>query len=306
MLSFLTSRILQGIAVVFAVLVLTFALQKLSPSSPFNSERNITEEQRARYAAYFGYDQPWYAQLWRHIRAYATLDLPDCLKKPGRGVGEVITQALPVSVGIALPALIIALALGIPLGAVAALKPNTLEDRTATFAATLGICLPSFVLGPIIALVFGLWLGWFNVAGWMDSTDWVLPALTLGFIYSGSIARLTRGGLRETLAQEFVRTARAKGASEPAVVFKHAIKLACLPVLNFLGPAAAGLLTGSFVIETVFQVPGLGQHFVASALERDDNLAVGITVLFAALIVVFNILVDLIQAAVNPRIGLKA
>jgi oligopeptide transport system permease protein len=139
----------------------------------------------------------------------------------------------------------------------------------------------------------------------MDPTDWVLPSLTLGFIYSGSIARLTRGGLRETLAQEFIRTARAKGASEPAVVFRHAVKLACLPVLNYLGPTVAGLLTGSFVIETVFQIPGLGQHFVASALERDDTLAVGITVLFAALIVGFNILVDLIQAWVNPRIGLK-
>ena len=153
MITFLTSRILQGIAVVFAVLVLTFALQKLSPSSPFNNERNITEEQRARYAAYFGYDKPWYAQLWRHVRAYTTLNLPDCLKKPGRGVGEVIMQALPVSVGIALPSLLIALALGIPLGAIAALKPNTFEDRAATFAATLGICLPSFVLGPLIALV---------------------------------------------------------------------------------------------------------------------------------------------------------
>lgn len=305
MIYFLVSRILQGLVVVFAVLVLTFALQKLSPSSPFNNERNITEEQRARYETYFGYDKPWYAQLGRHIRAYATLNLPDCLKKPGRGVGEVITQALPVSIGIALPSLLIALALGIPLGAIAGLKPNTFEDRTATFLATLGICLPSFVLGPLIALVFGLWLNWFNVGGWMDSTDWVLPSLTLGFIYSGAIARLTRGGLRETLAQEFIRTARAKGASEPAVVFRHAIKIACLPVLNYLGPAVAGLLTGSFVIETVFQIPGLGQHFVASALERDDNLAVGITVLFAALIVVFNILVDMVQAAVNPRIGLK-
>src|SRR6185436_19409431 len=137
------------------------------------------------------------------------------------------------------------------------------------------------------------------------SDDWVLPSMTLGLIYSAYVARLTRGGLRETLAQDFIRTARAKGASEPMVIFRHALKLACLPLLNFLGPAAAGLLTGSFVVESVFQIPGLGQHFVASALERDDNLAVGITVLFAALIVAFNIVVDLIQAAVNPRIGLK-
>jgi oligopeptide transport system permease protein len=134
----------------------------------------------------------------------------------------------------------------------------------------------------------------------------VLPALTLGFIYSGYIARLTRGGLRETLAQDFIRTARAKGASEPAVVMRHAMKLACLPVLNFLGPTAAGLFTGSFIVETIFQIPGLGQHFVASALHRDDPLASSITAFYAALIVAFNFLVDVIQAALNPRIKLNS
>src|SRR4051812_19998076 len=209
MLHFLTSRIIQGIAVVFAVLVITFGLQKISPSSPFNNERNVPEEFRERYAAYYGYDQLWQKQLWRHIRAYLTLSPPDCLKTPGRGVGEVIAQSFPVSVGIAIPALLIAIGLGVPMGGLAALRPNTLDDRAATFTATLGICLPSFVLGPVIALLFGLKLRWFNVAGWEDADDWVLPALTLGFIYSGYIARLTRGGLRETLAQEFIRTARA-------------------------------------------------------------------------------------------------
>jgi oligopeptide transport system permease protein len=148
-------------------------------------------------------------------------------------------------------------------------------------------------------------LRWFNVSGWYDSTDWVLPAMTLGIIYSAYIARLTRGGLRETLAQEFIRTARAKGASEGAVVFVHAFKMACLPVLNFLGPAAAGLLTGSLVTETVFQIPGLGQHFVSAAVNRDDNLAMATAAFYAALIVGFNLLVDIIQAALNPKIGFK-
>jgi oligopeptide transport system permease protein len=305
MLYFLTSRTLQGIVVVFAVLVLTFFLQKASPASPFNSDKNLPPEQRARFEAYYGFDRPVHEQLWRVIKSYATFNPPDCMKKPGRGVGEVIMQAFPVSLAIAIPSLLIALMLGVPLGAIAALKPHTFEDRTATFLATLGVCLPSFVLGPIVATFVGLKLGWFNVAGWMDPSDWVLPAFTLGFIYSGYVARLTRGGLRETLVQDFVRTARAKGVSERGVVLRHALKLACLPVLNFLGPAMAGLVTGSFVIETVFQIPGLGQHFVSSAFEGDHNLAMGITLFFAILIVVFNILVDLIQAAVNPRIGLK-
>lgn len=306
MVRFLVSRFLQGIVVVFSVLVVTFLLQKLSPTSPFNGERNVSDEVRAGLEAYYGYDQPWHVQLWRHIKAFITFQPPDCLKYPGRGVGEVISQAFPVSVALAVPALLISLAVGIPLGAIAALRPNTIDDHWATATATLGICLPSFVLGPIIALIFGLQLRWFNVAGWHDASDWVLPSLTLGLIYSGYVARLIRGGLRETLAQDFIRTARAKGASEPAVVMRHAMKLACLPLLNFLGPAAAGLLTGSLVTETVFQIPGLGQHFISSALHRDDTLAVGITVLFAALIVVFNMLVDIIQAMLNPRIGLKS
>lgn len=306
MTRFLISRLLQGIVVVLSVLVITFLLQKLSPTSPFNGERNASDEVRAGLEAYYGYDKPWHVQLWRHIKSFATFNPPDCLKYPGRGVGEVIAQAFPVSLALAVPSLLIALAVGVPLGAIAALRPNTLDDHWATAVATLGICLPSFVLGPLIALVFGLQLRWFNVAGWHDASDWVLPSLTLGLIYSGYVARLTRGGLRETLAQDFIRTARAKGASQPVIVLRHAMKLACLPLLNFLGPATAGLLTGSLVTETVFQIPGLGQHFISSALHRDDTLAVGITVLFAALIVAFNIVVDILQATLNPRIGLKS
>ncbi len=306
MLRFLISRTIQGIVVIFAVLIITFALQKLSPTSPFNNERNLPEEMRSLYASYYGFDRPWYEQLWRHVKAYATFNPPDCLKTPGRGVGEIILQAFPVSLTVALPALLMALGLGVPLGAIAALRPNTLEDRTATIAATLGICIPSFVLGPMVALLFGLKLRWFNVSGWEEPSDWVLPAATLGFIYCGYIARLTRGGLRETLAQDFIRTARAKGASEFWVVMRHAFRLACLPVVNFLGPAAAALLTGSFVIETVFQIPGLGRHFITSAQSRDDNLAIGITAFYAALIVLFNILVDVLQAKLNPRISLKS
>lgn len=305
MFRFITSRILQGIAVILAVLVITFALLKLSPSSPFNNERNVSADVRAAQNAYYGLDKPWPVQLWRHVSGFATFHFPPSYKLKGRNVGEIIAQAFPVSVSIGLPALLIALALGVPMGAMAALKPNTLEDRAATIVSTLGICMPSLVLGPLLALLFGLKLRWFNVSGWFDETDWVLPALTLGLIYSAYIARLTRGGLRETLAQEFIRTARAKGAGETAVVFRHAMKLACLPLLNFLGPAAAGLLTGSFVVENVFQIPGLGQHFVSSATNGDHPLAMGTAAFYALLIVAFNLLVDIVQAQLNPRIGLK-
>lgn len=304
MLRFIASRTVQGIIVILVVLVITFALQKLSPSSPFNSERSTTPEIRAQQMAYYGFDKPWPTQLWRYVRGFVTFDLPPSPKLK-RNVGEIIAVAFPVSVAIGVPALLIALVLGIPLGAMAALKPNSLNDRVATFASTLGICTPSLVLGPLLALIFGLKLKWFNASGWFDADDWVLPSLTLGLIYSAYVARLTRGGLRETLAQDFIRTARAKGASEPAVVFRHALKLACLPLLNFLGPAAAGLLTGSFVVENVFQIPGLGQHFVSSATNGDHPLAMATAGVYALLIVGFNLLVDIIQAMLNPRIGLK-
>jgi oligopeptide transport system permease protein len=306
MLRFIFSRIIQGIVVIFAVIVITFMLLKLSPGGPFNKEREMQPHTREMLNAYYGLDKPWPVQLWRHVKGYATFNFPESLKMPGRGVDEIIAQGFPVSAAIGIPALLIALALGIPLGAIAALKPNSLEDRASMVLATAGLCMPSLVLGPLIAMIFGMKLRWFNVSGWYDSTDWVMPAATLGIIYSAYIARLTRGGLRETLAQEFIRTARAKGASEKAVVFRHAFKLACLPVLNFLGPAAAGLLTGSLVTETVFQIPGLGQHFISAAVNRDDNLAMATAAFYAALIVGFNFLVDIIQAALNPKIGFKS
>jgi oligopeptide transport system permease protein len=306
MIRFCLSRFFQGIAVIYAVIIITFVLQKLSPASPFNSERAVPAEIRAKQEEHYGYNKPWYNQLWRNLRDFTTFNPPASTKLIGRGVGEIIAQSFPVSLTIALPALLIALALGIPLGAIAALEPGSLDDRAATAAATVGVCMPSMVLGPLLALFLGLKLRWFNVAGWEDTSDFFLPALTLGFIYSGYIARLTKGGLRETLAQDFIRTARAKGASEPMVVMRHAMKLACLPVLNFLGPTAAGLFTGSFIVETIFQIPGLGQHFVASALQYDHPLASWITAFYAALIVAFNFLVDIIQAALNPRIRLES
>lgn len=306
MVRFLVSRILQGVVVIVAVIVITFLLLKASPGGPFNKEREMPPHVREMLEAYYGLDKPWPVQLWRHIKGYATFHFPESLKMPGRGVDEIIRQGFPVSVSIGLPALGIALMLGIPLGALAALKPNSLQDRSSMLLATLGICMPSLVLGPLMAMIFGLKLRWFNVSGWYDPSDWVLPAATLGIIFSAYIARLTRGGLRETLAQEFIRTARAKGASEKAIVFRHAFKLACLPVLNYLGPTAAGLLTGSLVTETVFQIPGLGQHFISAAVNRDDNLAMATAAFYAALIVAFNFVVDVIQAMLNPKIGFKS
>lgn len=306
MLQFLISRLFQGLIVILAVLCITFVLLKMAPGSPLESERNIPEHIRAQRMAASGLDKPLPVQLWRYIVSFATFDFPVSAKTPGRGVDEIILQAFPVSAQVGLAGLIIALGLGIPMGALAALRPNSFDDRACMIVATLGICTPSMVLGPIIATVLGLKLRWFNASGWYDADDWVLPSLTLGIIFSGYIARLTRAGMRETLAQDFIRTARAKGASELAIVFRHSFKLACLPVLNYLGPTAAGLMTGSIVIEMVFQLPGLGQHFVGAAVNRDYDLAMATAAFYAVLIISFNLLVDFLQALLNPRIGFKS
>lgn len=306
MLQFLISRLFQGLIVILAVLCITFVLLKMAPGSPLESERNIPEHIRAQRMAASGLDKPLPVQLWRYIVSFATFDFPVSAKTPGRGVDEIILQAFPVSAQVGLAGLIIALGLGIPMGALAALRPNSFDDRACMVVATLGICTPSMVLGPMIATVLGLKLRWFNASGWYDADDWVLPSLTLGVIFSGYIARLTRAGMRETLAQDFIRTARAKGASELAIVFRHSFKLACLPVLNYLGPTAAGLMTGSIVIEMVFQLPGLGQHFVGAAVNRDYDLAMATAAFYAVLIISFNLLVDFLQALLNPRIGFKS
>ncbi|MFO1483636.1 MAG: ABC transporter permease [Verrucomicrobiaceae bacterium] len=306
MIRFLLSRFVQGVVVIIAVITITFTLSQLVPGGAIRNERNVSEETKKAQEEYYGLNKPWIVRLGLTIKHYATFDLPDSYHYKGRGVDEIIASGFPVSATVGLAGLLIALFIGVPLGAIAALRPNTLEDRGSTLAATLGICTPSMVLGPLIAMLFGLKLRWFNVAGWFDSSDWVLPSLTLGIIYSAYVARLTRGSLRETLAQEFIRTARAKGAGETSVVFLHAMKLASLPVLNFLGPAAAGLLTGSFIVETVFQLPGLGQFFISAATNGDHQLTIAISTFYAALIVSFNLLVDILQAVLNPRIRLHA
>lgn len=305
MLRFLISRLIQGVIVIFAVLVITFVLMKAAPGGPFASERSIPEHAKAQLEKLYGLDQPAYVQLGRHVWNFVSFNWPPSYKFKGRNVGEIIAQGFPVSATIGGAALLIAIGIGVPLGALAALRAHTPTDRVAMIAATVGICTPSLVLGPLMAFIFGLKLGWFNVSGWYDPDDWVLPSFTLGIIYSAYISRITRGGLRETLSQDFIRTAKAKGVGEAMIVARHALKLACLPLLNYLGPVAAGLLTGSFVTETVFQVPGLGQHFIRSAENNDITLASATAAFYALLVVTFNLIVDFIQALLNPRIGFK-
>jgi len=302
MLRFVVRRLLQVIPVLFVIITATFFMVRFVPGGPFTAEKAIPPEILKNLEAHYGLDQPLWRQYLTYLGSVARGDLGPSFKYPNRTVNEIIGDKLPVSLELGGLALIVALALGLTLGVLAAVRRNTWLDYLASTTGLLGICVPTFVLGPLLVLFFAIHLGWFNASGWYGPADRVLPALTLGFVYAAYIMRLTRGGMLEVLNQDFIRTARAKGASESRIVFRHALRGGLLPVVAFLGPGIAGILTGSFVIETIFQIPGLGREFVNSAFNRDYTLVLGTVVLYATLIVACNLVVDVVQVWLNPRL----
>ncbi len=302
MFRFIAARLLQTIPVLFVVATLTFFMVRVMPGGPFDSERALAPEIKRQLEAHYGLDKPIFSQYLTYLGNLIRGDLGYSIKFANRSVNETIATTFSVSLQLGGLALGLALLLGIMAGVFAALRPNSALDYIASGISMMGICLPTFVLGPLLMLVFALNLRWVNASGWFDPTDRILPAVTLGIVYAAYVARLTRGGMLEILSQDFIRTARAKGASEARIVFRHALRGGLLPVISFLGPAAAGILTGSFVIETIFQIPGLGRHFVTSAFNRDATMINGIVVFYAALIVFFNLLVDIVQIWLNPKL----
>jgi len=302
MFRFVVRRLLQTIPVLFVIITATFFMVRFVPGGPFTGEKAIPPEIMKNLEAHYGLDQPLWKQYLTYLGSIARGDLGPSFKYPNRTVNEIIGDKLPVSLELGGLALGIALVLGLTLGVIAAIRRNTWLDYTASSVGLLGICVPTFVLGPVLVLIFAIHLGRFNASGWDEPADRVLPALTLGFVYAAYIMRLTRGGMLEVLNQDYIRTARAKGASEFRVVFRHALRGGLLPVVAFLGPGIAGILTGSFVIETIFQIPGLGREFVNSAFNRDYTLVLGTVILYATLIVVCNLVVDVVQVWLNPRL----
>jgi len=305
MFAFAFRRLLQGLVVIFVIFTITFFLLRFAPGSPYAKERTLPPHIEAYRMVSLGLDKPLLEQYWLRLKRMCQGDFDLSDKYQGRFVIDIIKDAFPISLQVGLTALGISLLIGVPLGAYAALKPNTLDDYLPMTLAMLGVCLPTFVLGPMLALFLALKWNLFNVSGWYEPADLFMPALTLGIVNAAYIARLMRAGMRETLAQDFIRTARAKGAGEGAVVWRHAMKSACLPVLNFLGPAAAGLITGSFVVESIFQIPGLGQHFVSAVVNRDVSLTVGTVAFYGVFIVLFNFMVDVAQVMLNPRLSFR-
>jgi len=302
MLPFILRRALQIVVVLWVIITATFFMIRFVPGGPFTAEKAVTPEVLRNLEAHYGLDR----SLWQQYLDYMGKlvlhgDLGPSFKYASRSVNEIIADKLPVSLELGGLALGVALVVGLPLGLVAAVRRNTIFDYLCSSVAMLGICVPTFVLGPLLVLFFAIKLGWTNASGWYGPGDRVLPALTLGLVYAAYVARLARGGLLEVLGQDYIRTARAKGASAARILWQHALRGGLLPVVSFLGPAIAGILTGSFVIETIFQIPGLGREFVQSAFNRDYTLVLGTVILYATLIVTLNLAVDIAQVWLNPR-----
>lgn len=306
MFRFIASRFLQSLIALFFVISATFFMVRFVPGGPFTAEKAVTPEILRNLEKHYGLDQPLWRQYLDYLGSLARGNLGPSFKYPNRTVNEIIADKLPVSAQLGLLSLGIALFGGIILGTIAAIRRNTWADYVASGFGMVGISVPTFVVGPLFVLVFAIHLGWFNASGWYMPADRVLPSLVLGIAYAAPISRLTRGGMLEILHQDFIRTARAKGASETRVVLRHALRGGLLPVVSYLGPATAGILTGSFVIETIFQIPGIGREFVTSAFNRDYTLVLGTVILYAALIMGLNLVVDIVQAWMNPKVRLEA
>lgn len=288
--------------VLLCVVTITFFLMRLSPGGPFDSERKLPAAIEKQLLAKYKLDGTLLEQYSGYLKDLLHGDLRLSTKYRNRSVNEILAQTLPVTLTLGATALLIAITAGVWLGAFAAARPGTVAEGGALAATLLAISLPSFVLGPLLILIFSIKLAWLPVGGWGTPIQLLLPAVTLAIPYAAVIARLLHDSLRETLAEDFVRTARAKGLTERAVVYRHALRVAILPVVSYLGPLAANLLTGSIVVETIFHIPGAGGFFVNSILNRDGFLLGGVVIVYCVLLMLFNLLVDLSYRFLDRRI----
>ena len=303
MVRYIIKRLLSTIPVLLIIATITFFIMRIAPGGPFDSEKALPPEILETINKKYHFDEPLYMQYLRYMKNILYLDLGPSFKYSNRTVNEIILQSFPVSLELGFWALLFAAFFGITIGIISSLRHNTRIDYFFMGLATLGISLPSFVLGPLLVLIFALHFTILPVAGWSSIPHMIMPALTLGAIYTAYIARLTRGGMLEILNQDFIRTARAKGLKETTVVLRHALKGGLLPVVTFLGPAFAGIVTGSLVVETIFNVPGLGRYFIQSALNRDYTLVMGTVLFYAIILIVMNLIVDVVYTFLDPRVS---
>jgi oligopeptide transport system permease protein len=302
-LAYVLRRLLGAIPTLALIVALSFMLTRLAPGGPFDEEQSLPPDIRANLEAAYGLDQPAWVQFGRYVRGLLHGDFGPSFKFRDFTVSELIADGLPVSLALGAAAMALALALGIPAGLWAALRRGRVADRAVMALAVAGISIPVFVVAPLLTLVFGVWLRWLPVAGWVPGrpVDMLLPVVALALPVIAFVARLMRGSLLEVLRTTWVRAARARGLPESTVILRHALPAAILPVVTYAGPAAAAVLAGSLVVETLFGLPGMGRHLVQGALNRDYTLVMGMVIVYAALMILLNLAADLVCAWLDPR-----
>ncbi|HEX8853253.1 MAG TPA: ABC transporter permease subunit [Pyrinomonadaceae bacterium] len=304
MFSFVIKRLLVTVPMVIIVVSLTWGLIRLAPGNFYSGEKKLPAAIEKNITAKYGLDKPWYVQYGKMLGSVLRGDFGNSLKYEGQSVNSILARTLPVSATLGLLAYLLALVVGITAGTIAALRQNSRLDYASMAIAMLGISIPNFVLGPILVLILSLSLYWLPPARWGEfpSANVILPVLTLSAIYMAYIARLTRSGMLEVLRADYIRTARAKGLTEKQVVMRHALRGGLLPVVSFTGPALAFLITGTVVVERVYALPGLGNYFINANLNRDEPLIIGIVAFISIAVLIFNLLVDIAYAYIDPRI----
>ena len=303
MIQLIFKRLLTYIPVLLVVVIITFLMIHAAPGGPFDAERVASPEIIEKLNEAYDLNKPIHVQIYNYLFNAIQGDFGPSFKYPGRSVNELIMSGLPTTIELAVYSILFALFLGVISGLVASLNPGKILDIVPMSISLLGICIPSIILGPILVLIFGIWYEVLPVYGWGDNPgDKILPTITLGTAYAAIFARLTRGGMLEILGQDFIRTARAKGLPELRIIFVHALRGGILPVISFLGPAIAGLLAGSFVVETIFQINGVGRFYVQAAFNRDYMMILGTSILFTFMTLTFVLISDIIASFLNPTL----
>lgn len=304
MAKYILKRIATSIITLWAVITITFFMLRLLPGGPFTGERNIPEAIMQNLEVKYGLDKPLFEQYGLYLKNLLQGDLGESMKYAGKEVSEIISYSFPSSAKLGVVVISIALIFGITLGIIAALKYNSWPDSLCMVLATLGVTIPSFVLATVLMYIFGVKYKLLPVTGLNSSVSYILPALALGGYSIAFISRLTRSKLLETLNSDYIRTARAKGVSGFKVIVKHALRNTLIPIITYLGPLIAGILTGSFVVEKIFAIPGLGREFVNTISNRDYTVIMGVTVFYSSILIICNLLVDLLYGIIDPRIKL--
>lgn len=298
---FVIKRIFSAVLTLFVVITLTFFLMNIIPGGPFNTER-ASKKTIAMMEKKYGLDKPLFDQYLLYLDRLVHFDLGDSYKRVGFTVNQIIGEKFPTSARLGLVAITLAILMGVPAGTLAAFKRNHWVDRTIMFVATLGIAVPNFVMATTLLILFGVVLGLLPTLGLTTWQSYIMPAFALAFYPSCFIARLMRSSMLDVLSSDYIKTARAKGLPERKILFKHAMRNSIIPIVTYLGPLSAGILTGGFVVEKIFTIPGMGKFFIDSITNRDYPLIVGVTVFFASLLILMNLIVDLMYGVVDPRI----